>query len=319
MNIQEGDPDVELNKALDEWTRESSGRPLVIVTVGKSGAGKSTLINNFLELERDEMCITGDGASTTTRHITMIQKVKQNVIVQVVDTPGLGGVDEIRTVNVFKDLSNLTNQKADILLYCVSIHSSACIDSTDVAIIRAITSAFGPRIWLHTILALTFADVTSHSKSTTDYKARICNHVKIFQKALHRANVHNMSVHPVFSKEMQLGSIPAIPVGCSPSELPLGSNWTNQLFMEALKRSNPKRSIPLLEINKPSHIVQLAEFGGSVLAGTAVGAAVGTAIGAPFMGIGIIIGSAVGAVVGGTIGSVLPTVIKTFHTRYKNE
>ena len=83
--------------------------------------------------------------------------------------------------------------------------------------------------------------------------------------------------------------------------------------MEAMKKSNPKTagSLRLLNIyDKPSQIVQVAEFGGSVAAGTAVGAAVGTVIGAPFLGIGIIIGVTIGAVVGGVVGSIIPTVVK---------
>ena len=297
---------------LEEWSREAAGRPLTIVMVGKSGVGKSTLINNFLELEKDDMCPTGDGASTTTTKIEMIETEKESMLIRVFDTPGLGGIGEIKMADVFKHLIKRTDRKLDILVYCTSMHPSASIDSADVEIIRAISSAFGPEIWLRTILALTFADSFKDNLSM-EYEAHICDYAESFQKALHKAGL-DIAVQSVFSKEAEPCCIPVIPVGSSIVELSHISTWRSQLFTEALRKSNP---MLMLEIKKSSCKLQAAEFGGSVMAGVAVGAAVGTAIGAPFMGIGIIVGPAAGAVVGGAVGSVIPIILHTIQKRRK--
>ena len=321
MSIQcEREDDPGLNKALEAWSREAGERPLTMVVVGKSGAGKSTLINNFLELEKGEMCPTGNGASITTLEVVIKENVKKDVTVRMIDTPGLGGIDEIRATDVFKDLSKITNQKADVMVYCISIHPSSCIDSTDIDIIRAITSSFGPEIWRHTILAFTFARPNTSKNSNSEYQSRISNYASAFQEALCRANVRKISVKSTLSEEVPPQSIPAVPIEGFALESSLNDNscsqWTNRLFMEALKKSNPKAARTQLKLSdQSSPVIQVAELGGSMAAGTAVGAAIGTAIGAPFLGIGIIIGATVGAVVGGAVGSIIPTVIKVCKQR----
>ena len=303
-----------LNKALETWSREAGGRPLTMVVLGKSGAGKSTLINNFLELEKDDMCPTGCGASVTTQEVVVKENVKKHVTVRMIDTPGLGGIDEIRAKDVFKDLSKITNHKADIIVYCISIHPSSCIDSTDIDIIRAITSAFGSDIWRHTILALTFAGPSTLNYPGSEYQSRVSNYAMAFQEALRKTGTRRISVKPALSEEVPAQSIPAIPI--EELSLKLSCNdtscWIHDLLFAALKKANPKAAKSLRMISdKPIHAVKVAEFGGSVVAGTAVGAAIGTAIGAPFLGIGIIIGATVGAVAGGAVGSIIPLVIKT--------
>lgn len=314
--MSERDDDLGLNKALEAWLREAGGRPLTMVVVGKSGAGKSTLINNFLELERDEMCPTGSGALITTQEVTMKESVKKDVTIHMIDTPGLGGIDEIRAIDVFKDFSKITNRKADVMVYCISIHSSSCIDSTDIDIIRALTSAFGREIWRHTILALTFARQPNTSKSSNgEYQSRVSNYASAFQEALRKANIPKISVKSALSEEVPPQSIPAVPIEGTSLEASINddscSQWTDRLFMEALKKSNPKTARTQLKLSdQASPAIQVAEFGGSVAAGMAIGAAVGTVVGAPFLGIGIIIGATVGGVVGGTVGSIIPTVIK---------
>ena len=322
MSIQsERDDGPGLNKALEAWSREAGERPLTVVVVGKSGAGKSTLINNFLELDKDEMCKTGNGASITTREVAMKESIKKDVTIQMIDTPGLGGIDEIKAIDVFKDLSKITNRKADVIVYCISIHSSSCIDSTDIDIIRALTLAFGQQIWRHTILAFTFAGRPNTLKSSSsEYRSRVSNYASAFQEALCKAKVHKISVKSVLSEEVSPQSIPAIPIEGTSLEASLNDNscsqWTHRLFMEALKKSNPKAARTQLKLSdQSSAVVQVAEFGGSVAAGTAIGAAVGTAIGAPFLGIGIIIGASIGAVVGGAVGCIIPTVIKVCKQR----
>ena len=310
MSIQrEDNQDIELNRALEDWGAKLNGKPLVIAVIGKSGVGKSTLINNFLGLKNDDLCATGDGASTTTMKIVTRESKKQNISVQMIDTPGLGGINEISMVEVCKDLVRRTaDQKFDILLYCVSKHPSSCIDTTDVEILRTIALVFGQEIWLRTILVLTFADSANSEQDT-----QICSYAKSFQKALDKTGVVNISVQSGSSEKEEPSSIPVIPVSWSSIELPHSSDWISQLLIQALKKSNPKTEHTSSQSR--IRIVQATEFAGSVMAGTAVGAAVGAAIGAPFFGIGIIIGPVVGAAIGAVAGSILPIATKLAQRR----
>ena len=43
--------DERLKSKLQQW-KNSEGRPLVVVAIGRGGVGKSTLINNLLQLEK---------------------------------------------------------------------------------------------------------------------------------------------------------------------------------------------------------------------------------------------------------------------------
>ena len=313
MSIQqEASQDIDMNRAIEEWKKRSNGSPLVIAVVGKSGVGKSTLINNFLGLKGDNLCATGDGASTTTLKIATKKSKKQNITIHMIDTPGLGGINEISMVDVCKDLTREADQKIDVLIYSVSKHPSACIDTTDVGIIRTLTSILGPEIWFRTILALTYADAAALSIKREQDNTQIRGYATSLQKALDKAGVVNVTVQSESSKK-DPSSIPVIPVGYSSLELPLSSNWINQLFVQVLEKSNPKTvHIPM------SQAIKAAEFAGSVVAGVAIGAAVGTVIGAPFFGIGIIIGPVVGAVVGAAAGSILPVAAKVVQRRRYN-
>ena len=298
-----------------QWKRDSGGRPLVLVVLGKSGVGKSTLINNFLELEDTNKCKADDGASTTTRKVERKEKPKQEITIQIFDTPGLGGVDSYSIKKVLKSVSDETNKQADAVLYCVSMHPASHIDSSDVKIVKQITSAFGTDLWRHTILCLTFAN-TCKPENDEVYKSRIESYAQQFQKALRQANVFDVQVQSVFSTTPQKrAAIPTIPVGYDPKkQLPLSQNWSDQFFREILHRSDTK-SIPSL-LDMKGLLLPAAELGGSITIGTAVGAAIGTAIGLPLFGIGAVPGVAVGAAIGAAVGAVLPTTTYRVKNKY---
>ena len=306
---------------VSQWRRDSNGRPLVLVLLGKSGVGKSTLINNFLDLKKEERCETGDGASTTSLEVVTKEKVKEDIIVQAIDTPGLEGVGKISSRKVVKDVAKepTANNGVDVVLYCISIHPASHIDSSDVKIIDLLTSTFGSEIWRHTILCLTFANLRQ-PKNDDNYKLLIESYAQQFEKALWQANVFDVQVRSIFSTTPEIAqskkTIPAIPVGLDPKKsLPLNSNWSDQLFNELLKQSNPKSAAPQL-LEPVGILLPAAELGGSITTGTALGAAIGTAIGFPIFGIGAIPGVAVGALIGGVVGAMLPMTTTKVRNKY---
>ena len=298
-----------------QWKRDSGGRPLDLVVVGKSGVGKSTLTNNFLELEDANKCEANNGASTTTRAVERKEMTRQEITIQMLDTPGLGGVDGSSTRKVLKAMSEGANKQADVVLYCVSMHPASHIDSSDVKIIKQITSAFGTDLWRHTILCLTFAN-TCKLESDEVYKSRVESYAHQFQKALRQANVFNVQVQSVFSTRPEKRAIiPAIPVGYYPNkQLPLSQNWSDQLLREILNLSDAK-SVPSL-LDMQGLLLPAAELGGSITIGTAVGVAIGTAIGLPLFGIGAVPGVAVGGAIGAAVGAFLPTATNRVKNKY---
>ena len=295
---------------LERFRRESAeGRPLIMAVVGKSGVGKSKFIENFCELQD---CITGDAASPTTEHVQYYEIMKRDVPIRVIDTPGLGDIKDNKK-KISKALSKITDKMADILFYCVSLHSCSRIDATDVTIIKILTAAFGKDIWRHTILLLTFANTCNDSEDK--YASLVKNYAVQFQRALSHADIFDISVRSIFSKEEEEGIIPAIPIGDDPRRtIPLCANWSDRLLIEVIKRSDVQTAGKLLQL-KGTDYNKLAEKVGSAAAGAAIGAALGTAIGAPFLGAGAPIGASVGAVVGGTTGA----AAQSFVTKLKNK
>lgn len=307
-------------KWLETFNRESEGHRrsslITIVVVGKQGVGKSSLIKETFGVA-DHDCKTGNSARPTTCKAKVYYRIERKgtereVTLCIIDSPGLGGVDN--NVKQFKkELSQVTNGVADVVFYCVSMHNGSRIDGTDVSIIKALTAAFGKGIWKHTLLLLTFAN--TRKVSNDDYKLLVEDYAERFQEILNRAYIFDTPVKSIFSEPCpDKGSIPAIPVGCNTLKpLPLCSNWSDFLFMEAIIRSDPKVERELLKLKTldPQEVVEVV---GSATAVAATGAAIGAAAGVPLLAPGVAVGAATGAVVGGTVGVMVPNLL----TRLKN-
>lgn len=76
---------------VEQNTQKPSHSP-IITLAGRSGVGKSTMINNFLGLEGDQKCATGDDADPTTTGVKVCSNTKDDTEIKIVDTPGLGGL-----------------------------------------------------------------------------------------------------------------------------------------------------------------------------------------------------------------------------------
>ena len=224
----------ELQHNLDQW----AGKDLspVIAAAGKSGVGMSTMINNFLKLKDNNVCPTGDDADPTTTEVKMYSNYKHRVKIKVLDIPGLSGTRKSEIVTILKRIS----EKTDLLFYCVSLHPTAKIERADVENIKMLTAVYGPKIWLRTILVLTFANQRS-SKNEDIYKRLIEGYAKKFQQALRTAKIVSVEVKSILSGEVRIGTIPAVPIGLEPSDpLLLCENWSDVLLHEVLKRINPQ-------------------------------------------------------------------------------
>ena len=296
-------------------TQKSSRSP-IITLAGRSGVGKSTMINNFLGLEGDQKCATGDDADPTTTGVNIYSNTKDYIEIKIVDTPGLGGLKRSEVKKILKTISKTTEETTDILLYCISLHPSGRIGAADAQIINMLTTAYGPEIWSRTILALTFAN---ERKKLTEkaYRRLIEGYARNFQSALRTANIYNIQVRSILTGEaVPNGTIPAVPIGDDPNiPLVVGDDWSTALLKEVLKRTDCETAVKLLKFK--GHLLPAAEVGGCIMAGVAVGTAVGTAAGAPVGVIpGIVAGIPAGAVAGGAIGLGIHRLLPWLRNKY---
>ena len=295
---------------------QKKNRPPIIASAGKSGVGKSTMINNFLGLEGDQRCATGDDADPTTREVKICSSTRHDTEITIVDTPGLGGLKRSEVKKILKNISKSTEETADILLYCISLHPSGRIGAADVEIISTLTKAYGPEIWSRTILALTFANERSRLTKEA-YKRLIEGYARNFQSALRQANIFDVQVQSILAVEkVPKGTIPAVPIGDDPNTpLVVGDDWTHALLNEVVKRTDFETAIKLLKFR--GYLLPATEVGGCIMAGIAVGTAVGTAAGAPVGVIpGIVVGVPAGAVAGGAIGLGIHRLVPWLHCKY---
>ena len=233
------------------------------------------MINDLLELHHDDQYLTRYQSDTATTKTVEINK-KTNLI-EVIETPGLGALDSYIIKNMIYDLSKQT--RPDILLYCASLMPTSRFDATDVEIIQSFTNTYGSEIWEHTILVLTFANTRKY-KSEDEYKQLIEYCAETFQKVLHLANVKNVQVQSIFSKNggTRVDTVvPAIPVGelSLEEDLIYGQNWSDLLLQEILTHCDHSVAIQLLKWkgilpSEPTYAVEMI--------GAAIGASIGLAM-----------------------------------------
>ena len=173
-------------------------RPLVLVTAGIPGAGKSTLVNNLLGLKGEEAAKTKSGRKSVTRSISSYEgEIHELVSLRMIDMPGLkakdlsGKEEEEELVK----LSDLTDGKADLLLYCMKMTDKS--DERDERIVMTLTKTFGKEIWRHTILVLTFGDVVL--KQDKKDRSLVEEFTEDFEKALKKVGVIDVPVTSILS------------------------------------------------------------------------------------------------------------------------
>ena len=209
--------------------------------------GKSTLVNNFLDLDRKsktECAEEGFTGRATTQAVRKHTGSKHGIEVIAYDTPGLQDL-RLRDEKIITELVDTTDSMLDVCLYCASLETR--ISNDDKRICSLLTNAFKPTLWKKAIFVLTFAN---SEKLANDYKTIVDNLKDDLELCLKNAGV----------PEDIVKEIPFCTAGYADPQLIREdcSNWQDRLYIEIIKRADPKVTPALLKLRWGSGAVSCA-------------------------------------------------------------
>ena len=294
---------IALNDAEQKWIMASKRHPVRIMVAGLSGAGKSTLINRLFELDVEQNgAEEGSGKATTEAVRRFDHKMKNDMEVTIFDTPGFG--DDIDKHAIIAQMTVKTEEKLDLLLYCVNMGSPGSrVSGSDGDAIVVLTNVFDPPLWNNAIFVLTCANITCMWANEDQYLHLKETIKEALQEKLRKANV----------PEDIVSKVPVVTAGyMNPVIEPHEQNdWEEELFGKLYER-NPETFTALLKAkmsNKEQFIATVVGAilaggiagGGGAGAGAGVGAGVGAVVGALGGPFGVAGGAAVGCAIGGGV------------------
>ena len=249
--------DKHINDVLNKWYEATNRKEITLVTAGRSSVGKSTLIGNMLRLKGDDAPKCRHGPSSTTDDVKVYTSTINEVKVRIIDTPGLAAID-VDEAKVIAKLEEENEGKADMLLYCVSLLPDSIIDEQDEKIVKILKMAFGPNIWRHAVLVMTFANmVKGNLEEGATFSDLLQDYATKFESIL-QSKCPSMSVISILScnpkeEKRDPSTIIALPAGRNPSqELVKGMKWDESIYLETLKKCNPEAIPALLKVREPS-------------------------------------------------------------------
>ena len=240
--------DAERDVRVQEWMTQAKARPLKFLVAGRGGVGKSSLINKLLDLD----CSSEEGAKegftgrATTEAVSKHTGRKHGIEVIAYDTPGFQDV-ELPEENILAELQGKTDSEVDVCLYCASLEGR--ISEEDKRICSLLTKAFTPKLWEKTIFVLTFANA-ERVVGSDDYDKLIDNFKHNLKGCLKSARVPDDII----------SDIPFCTAGFADPQLIREdcSNWQDRLYVEIIKRADPKVTPALLELRWGSGALKYA-------------------------------------------------------------
>ena len=298
-------PDVHLkeNSGQDNMVNMTGKRKATIMVAGRPRNGKSTALNNIFGLN----LIAKASAKSVTQVVNVSEvtktfegekdgkKVKEEVTLRVIDTPGLGAND-ITKETIIKDMQKVISGEDYTLMYCLSVAPNTILLETDKVIMQNLHHTLGKEVWNKCVLLLTFSDYArdEFDDSEEDYINYINSHAREFQVLLKSIGADLPSVKTVFECQSQKcfdkdeipDGIIAIPVNKKPKKseeilpgiLKKDEDWTDVAFMELMKKTGKEYRKPFVFFR---YFIAMGSAIGAIAGpvGEAVGARIGAALG----------------------------------------
>ena len=177
--------------------------------------------------------------------VTAYDFLKNNVKVTVFDTPGLAdatGNDEEYLKKMKEDVSDL-----HLFLFCTEMNTKR-FRTDDLETMKKLTTTFGPELWDHAVVVLTFANEVplSPGNKTKDMSQKdiFVNRFSGFKRKIKEVLIQ------LGVPEVAAINVPFVPAGDSDEpRLPDRENWLTAFWVAAFKRINRNAKAAFLLAN----------------------------------------------------------------------
>lgn len=247
-----------------------------------------------------------------TKDVQVHSKVRDGAKVNVWDTPGLYDSSHVKQETILTQLSELTKQKADLILMCFACLRGVRVDDSQREVINLLTKVYGKIFWKRSIFVMTFVNILEgkdHAKHHTMLKNIECDLKKSISRALQDIKCSKEEA------DKTAANVPFLTAGNEPKKL-LDENeeWNRRLFLHCLESIDAEVLPTLVQARYGSAVWSdvlhtlisgvAGAAGGGVVAG-GIGAGVGALVGVFAGPVGVGAGAAVGSIIGVTIGGIL--------------
>ena len=333
----------EEKEGIKKWVNDS--KAIRIMAYGATGTGKSSLLNAiigeniFQESGYDEF-------DPETKKVEEKHCTKAGVDIFAYDTPGL----QDYSGNAEQYLAEINNNCSDIdlFLFCLKLitnRSDPELTPPDAAI-RKITECLGKKVWKHSVIALTFANIQEESLrdiDPSDVSTRFKKLIADWEDAV-KEELEKLEVDKKIIKNLKF-----VPVGYIDPHLECQRYWLTNFWTKSLESMKKRAQAAMVKIAvsrfsdesdvKPEDFDQdlasqpLVYKKNAIAGGTVAGVATGVAcaatgaliggllIGIPsfgiFAGLGMALGLGVGAAVGAHAGAAAGILVSLYRKNKK--